>query len=263
MDISIVIVNYKSKGLTLGCIKSIREANWSALTYEIIVVDNCSDDNLGDIMKWQYPDIKFIQAGNNLGMGSGNNLGLAQATGKYYLVMNPDTIAVSDTFQKLFRYMEEHDEVGVVGPKQYNPDSSVQSSCYRWPSLLTPLYRRTFLGAYKFSRKDLQSYLMSDFDHNSIREVDWLLGSFLMIRATAYQAVGGFDHRFFLYFEDTDLCRRLHQAGWQIIYNPEASIIHNHNRASAKTPWYKFFTSPSTRAHVMSWFKYLIKWHFQ
>lgn len=263
MDISIVIVNYKSKGLTLGCIKSIREADWSGLSYEIIVVDNNSNDHLGDILNWQYPEIKFVQAGANLGMGSGNNLGLSQATGKYFVVMNPDTLAQLDTFQVLFRYMEANELVGGVGPKQFNPDRSVQSSCFRWPSLLIPIYRRTFIGSWRFARRDLNRYLMTDFDHDRIIEVDWLLGSFFFVRAEAYQKVGGFDERFFLYFEDIDLCRRLHQAGWKLVYNPDATIIHNHNRESAKTAWYKFFTSPTTRAHVVSWIKYLNKWNFK
>jgi len=260
MDISIVIVNFNSKGLTLSCIKSIREANWGDLSYEIIVVDNNSNDYLGEILSWQYPDIKFVQSKKNLGMGAGNNLGFKRASGKYFVVMNPDTIAMPETFQILYRYMENNPRVGLVGPKQFNPDRSVQRSCYRWHSLLTPIYRRTFVGSYKFGQNDLDRFLMADFNHDQILSVDWLLGSFLFMRSEVYQALGGFDDRFFLYFEDTDLCRRFHRAGWRVMYNPEAQIIHNHNRQSARTPWYKFFTSPSTRAHIASWMKYLNKW---
>ncbi len=262
MDISIVIVNYKSKGLTLSCLKSIKEAEWSGLTHEIIVVDNNSGDYLGEILAWQYPEVQFIQAGTNLGMGGGNNLGLARARGKYLVVMNPDTIALPDTWRRLYDYMEANQSVGVVGPKQFNPDKSVQISCYRWHSLLTPLYRRTFLGAW-FGQKDLDRFLMADFDKNSIREVDWLLGSFLFIRAEALRRVGNFDDRFFLYFEDTDLCRRFYRAGFKVVYNPQAQIIHNHSRESARTPWYRFFTSRTTRTHVISWFKYLLKWRMR
>jgi GT2 family glycosyltransferase len=262
MDISIIIVNYKSKGLTLSCLKSIKEADWGGLSHEIIVVDNNSHEYLGDILSWQYPDVSYIQAGSNLGMGGGNNLGIAKAKGKYIVVMNPDTLAISNVFKKLFDYMEANQAVGVVGPKQFNPDKSVQDSCFRWHSLLTPLYRRTFLGS-MFGQKDLKHFLMTDFDKKTIREVDWLLGSFLFMRSSALRQVGGFDDRFFLYFEDTDLCRRFHKAGYKVVFNPEASIIHNHNRASAKTPWYKFFTNKTTRTHVVSWIKYLLKWNFK
>lgn len=262
MNISIVIVNYRSKGLTLNCIKSIKEADWTGLSYEIIVVDNNSFDHVGDILAWQYPEVKFIQADDNIGMGAGNNLGIAKAQGKYIVVMNPDTIAMSDTFKKLYDYMEANKQVGVVGPKQFNPDKTVQVSCYRWHGILTPIWRRTFLGV-RFGVQDMKRFMMSDFDRQSIREVDWLLGSFLFMRATALKQIGGFDERFFLYFEDTDLCRRFHKKNWGVVFNPGASIIHNHGRASARTPWYRFFTSPTTRAHVASWIRYLLKWKFK
>jgi hypothetical protein len=262
MNISIIIVNYRGKGLTLNCLKSIKEADWAGLSYEIIVVDNSINEHLGDILAWQYKEVKFIQNKTNLGMGAGNNLGISRAQGEYVVIMNHDTIAMRDTFRKLYDYMEANPKVGVVGPKQFNPDKTVQSSCFRWHGLLTPIWRRTFLGV-RFGARDMQRFMMSDFDKNSIREVDWLLGSFLFIRGSALKQVGGFDERFFLYFEDTDLCRRFHQKNWQVVFNPEAEIIHNHGRASARTPWYKFFTNYTTRAHVMSWIKYLIKWRFK
>jgi len=262
MNVSIVIVSYKMKGLTLNCIKSIKEADWAGLNYEIIVVDNNSGEHLGDILAWQYPEIKFIQSSSNVGMGAGNNLGIARAQGKYVVVMNPDTIAMRDTFKTLYNYMEANPKVGVVGPKQFNPDKTVQNSSFRWHSILTPIWRRTFLGV-RFGARDMQRFSMSDFDKKSIREVDWLLGSFLFMRGSALKQVGGFDDRFFLYFEDTDLCRRFHLKNWQVVFNPETSIIHNHNRESARTPWYKFFTSTTTRTHIASWFKYLIKWKFK
>jgi len=264
MDISIVIVNYKTKGFTLNCIKSISEANFDLpekkLSYEIIVVDNKSDDGVGDILSWQNPNIIFIQNESNLGMGGGNNTGFKRAKGDYIVVMNPDTIAMPDTFTNLYRYMEANPEVGIVGPKQLNPDKSVQNSCYRWHKFLTPMYRRTPLGDFGFAQKDIDRYLMKDFDCSTVKEVDWLLGSFLFCRKEALDQVGWFDERFFLYFEDTDLCRRFWKAGWKVVYNPEVEIIHNHNRQSAKVAWYKFFTSVTAREHVVSWIKYFLKW---
>lgn len=260
MDISIIIVNYKSKGFTLNCLKSIHEADWHGLNYEIIVVDNNSGDNTPDIVRWQYPDVRLIEAKKNLGMGGGNNLGIRQAKGRYVAIMNPDTLVFKDTFQKLFKLMEDNSHIGIVGPKQYNPDRTIQDSCYRWHGLWTPLFRRTALGLSHLGQRDLERFLMCDFDKNSFCDVDWLLGSFLFMRAEALSEVGGFDERFFLYFEDTDICRRFHKKGWRVIYYPDAEIIHNHNRASAGTPWYKFFTSRATRAHVWSWLKYLAKY---
>lgn len=275
MDISIVILNYKCKGFTLNCIKSIKEADWmlaetpqppfnkgetGVLKYEIIVVDNNSGDQIGDILAWQYPDVIFVQSGRNLGMGAGNNLGIRKAQGEYIVIMNPDTLTFKDTFLKLHEYMKNNPKAGVVGPKQYYPDRSVQDSAFRWYGLLTPLYRRTPLGAFKFAQKDLDRFTMKDYNKDRETEVDWLLGSFLFCRASALQDAGNFDERFFLYFEDTDLCRRFWEKNWQVAYCPDAEIIHNHVRQSAREPWYRFFTSRASRTHVVSWMKYLLKW---
>ena len=260
MDISIIILNYKSKGLALNCVKSIKEADFGNLKYEIILVDNNSGDSIGEILSWQYPDIKFIQNKMNSGMGAGNNIGIKKAQGKYIVAMNPDTLAFHNTFKKLYGYMEANSEVGIAGPLQYNPNKTIQDSCYRWHSLFTPLYRRTPIGKFKFAQKDLARFLMKDFDHQSARKVDWLLGSFLFCRAKALEQVGLFDERFFLYFEDTDLCQRFWRKNWRVIYYPEAKIIHNHIRQSAQDPWYKFLFNKATRCHIASWVKYLRKW---
>ncbi len=101
---------------------------------------------------------------------------------------------------------------------------------------------------------------MKDFDHRYQRPVNWLLGSFLFIRAKAIEDVGMFDERYFMYFEDTDYCRRFWNSDWELIYYPDVKIIHNHNRHSAQSKWYKFFTNVATRQHIISWIKYLIKW---
>ncbi|MDD5072047.1 MAG: glycosyltransferase family 2 protein [Patescibacteria group bacterium] len=260
MDISIIILNYKSRGLALNCVKSIKEADFGVLKYEIIVVDNNSDDGIGEILSWQYPEIRFVQNKKNLGMGAGNNAGIKKAQGKYAVIMNPDTIAFPDTFLKLYNFMESNPEVGIAGPKQFYPDRTVQNSCYQWYNLLTPIYRRTPLGKFKFARKDVDRFLMKDFDHNSAKEVDWLLGSFLFCRRACLDQIGLFDERFFMYLEDTDLCRRASSRSWKVIYFPESRIIHNHKRESAETAWYKFFWNKASRAHVISWLKYLRKW---
>lgn len=260
MDISIVIVNYKSKGLTLNCIKSIEEADFGKLEYEVIVIDNNSGDQLGEILAWQHPQVIFIQSDSNKGMGAGNNIGLRRAQGKYFVVMNPDTLAFNDTFSKFFTFMESNPTIGIAGPQQFNPDRSIQNSCYTFPKIFTLIYRRTFLGRFSFAKKSIAQFMMENVNKKEFLEVDWLLGSCLFIRKSALKEVGYFDERFFLYFEDTDLCRRFWKKNWRVVFYPEARIIHNHNRASAENPWYMFFLHRASRQHLLSWLLYLKKW---
>jgi len=260
VDVSIVIVNYQSKDFTLACIDSIKAADWSDLSFEIIVVDNNSGDGIGGLLNSENRDVKFIQSAENNGMGAGNNLGFKVAQGKYFVVMNPDTIASVDTFKKLFEYLEKNPEVGVVAPQLLYPDGTVQNSCFRWYGIMTPAFRRTPLGRLKIGQKDLSRFLMEDYDRKTEREVDWLMGSFLFCRAEALKQINYFDEQYFMYFEDTDLSRSLWNQGWRVIYYPEVKVIHNHMRQSAKIAWYKFMGSKSARWHIYSWFKYIIKW---
>ena len=260
MDISIVILNYKSKGFTLNSIKSIKEADFDDLKYEIIVVDNDSKDAIGDILTWQYPEIIFIQNKYNMGMGAGNNVGIKKAQGEYIIIMNPDTIAFKNTFLKIYNFIYNDHSIGMVGPMQLNPDKSVQDSCFRWYNLFTPFYRRTFFGNFRFAKKDLDRFLLKDYDRKKEKDVDWLLGSFLFCRGKVFDEVGLFDERYFLYMEDTDLCRRFWARDWRVVYYPNAKIVHNHIRQSAQERWYKFFTRNTLRTHILSWIKYLRKW---
>ncbi|MBU0619905.1 MAG: glycosyltransferase family 2 protein [Patescibacteria group bacterium] len=260
MDLSIIIVNYKSKEKTLNCIQSIKESDLDNLKYEIIVVDNASQDDSQKIITLQYPEINFIQSEKNLGMGGGNNLGIKQTRGEFILILNPDTTVKKDAIKTLYNYIKNNEKVGIVGPKLLNPDNTLQYSCFRFPKFYTPILRRTFMG--KFFKKYLNNFLMEDFDHNSIKEVNWLMGSCLMIDKKKFNLIKPlFDKRFFMYCEDIDLCYRACEAKYKIIYNPKAIIIHDHIRSGIEKPWYiSPFLNKLAREHIKSWIKYFWKW---
>ena len=257
MNLSIVIVNYKNVEKTINCLKSIKASNLGDLSYEIVVVDNASLDNSAVEISSAYPDIKVIKSDNNLGMGGGNNLGIRQTTGEFILVLNPDTLIKDDAILLLCKYLKEHEEVGIVGPKLLNTDGTLQYSCLRFPKIFTPILRRTFLGNYTPSY--LNDFLMKDFDHARIKEVDWLMGSCLLIRRDIFgKDKNIFDEKFFMYFEDIDLCRRVQKIyKKKVVYFPSAVVLHDHARQSALRPWYiSPFTDKLTREHLKSWFKY-------
>ena len=256
MELSIIIVNYKMKGLVKNCIKSVLESNFN-LPYEIIVVDNASNDGIATLMKEKFPQVKFITSQKNIGMGGGNNIGIKQSTGKYVLILNPDIHVFPDSIQKLHDYIKERDEIGLISPKLLNPDRSLQHTCYRWHNLLTPIYRRTFFSKFKFAKRDISRFIMEDWDHLDTLEVDWIQGSCLLIPKHVLDKAGLFDEQYFMYFEDTDLCRRINKAGYKNSYHPHSEVIHFHRRQSADG---NILFNKMTRTHIISWLKYMRKW---
>src|SRR6056297_266090 len=132
MDLSIIIVNYNSTEKTLNCLESIFKADLEGINYEVIVVDNNSSDKTSYNIKQKYPQIIFISSFKNKGMGGGNNLGIKTAQGKFYLILNHDTVVKRDAIKVMFNYIKEHDNIGILGPKLLNPDNSLQYSCARF-----------------------------------------------------------------------------------------------------------------------------------
>ncbi len=156
----------------------------------------------------------------------------------------------------MFNYIRQNTEVAVVGPKLLNSDRSLQYSCARFPKFYTPIIRRTFLA--KFFKNHINWFLMKNTNHDEIKEVDWLMGSSLIIRKSSTLK---FDERYFMYFEDIDLCRSAWHSGYKVIYNPKAVLIHDHQRESAQGAWYLAFFNKITREHIKSWLRYLYKWN--
>lgn len=259
MDVSIVIVNYNQKNLLKECLKGILLVK-PKLNYEIIVVDNNSTDGSQEIIKnyeSKIENFKYIFNKKNLGFASGCNAGIKIAQGKYILILNPDIVVLENSIEEIYKFMEENQDVGIAGPKLLNPDHSIQPSCYRYPTLLIPILRRTFLGKFKWAKKKMDQYLMADFDHLKKKEVDWLLGACLMIRKKMLDEIGLFDERFFLYFEDVDLCRRAKAVGWKVYYYPSSEMVHYYQRASASQ---QSIFSKITWIHILSAIKYFLKW---
>jgi len=263
MDLSIIIVNYKSQKKLETCLASIFKADNRGIKYEIILVENNSGDDLKTLAK-ENKLIRLINSSKNLGMGGGNNLGIKSAQGEYIFILNPDTIIKDDAIAVLFNYLKANPRVGIVGPKLLNTDGTLQYSCSLFPKVYMPILRRTSLG--KYFSADRDHFQMMEFDHNSIKEVNWLMGSALMFKKEITLPNNKvwqphFDELYFMYFEDTDLCRTAWNKGLKVIYNPEAILIHDHARQSAKYPWYlAIFWDRLAWRHIASWIKYFIKW---
>jgi len=260
MKLSIVILNYKSKNLVKGQLKKILTFKFS-WPWEIIVVDNNSQDGIGQIIKKYFPVVKFLQFKKNIGMGAGNNAGIKASSGEYILIANPDIFITEDAVKTMVSFMDRNKKTGVIGPSILNPDKTPQESCWRFPKFITFIYRRTFLGNTSIGRSHLKSHSYYDLSHNDNIEVDWVLGGCMLIRRQTLKEIGMFDSRFFLFLEDTDLCRRATLAGWQVWYLGRAKVIHLPHRLSASRGFIiKYLFSKIVWIHICSWIKYFWKW---
>jgi len=260
MELSIIVTHYKNPELLKVCIDSIKK-NVALSDYEIIVSDSETQEKTELIMGEDYPEVTFLPAIKNVGFSMTVNNGLAVAKGKYILILNGDIIVKKDSVENLLDYIKNHPEAGIVGPQLLNFNETSQPSTFRFYTPMTIVYRRTPLGKFGFAKKHLDKFLMKDFDHQSIKEVDWIMGSSLMTSREAVEKVGEMDHRFKLYFEDTDWCRRFWEKGFKVVYFPGSQMFHYHGRGSAgKSVLQSLLSNRLTWIHIASAIKYFLKY---
>jgi GT2 family glycosyltransferase len=232
IDLSVVIVNWNVRELLRRCLLSLVESGQRRLSYDVIVVDCASSDGSVEMVRREFPWARLIASNENLGYARGNNVGMAEARGRYLLVLNPDTELVGHALPTMVRYLDGHPAVGAVGPALRYPDGSLQSSRRRFPTLATAFCESTLLHQWFPNNRVAQGYHLDDRPADVPQPVDWLVGAALMIRREAWQQVGPLDEGFFMYFEELDWCRRCQAAGWEIHYLPTAEIIHREGKSS-------------------------------
>jgi len=259
MKLSVIIVNYNSGALVASNIESLYREGLPEGT-QILVVDNNSADDSVAFLRSDFPEITVIANKQNVGLAKAVNQAIAQAKGEYYLMLNPDIVVLPNAVKQLLSFMDKNPQVGLAGGKLLSPNGELQDSCYRFYDPLTVLYRRTPLGRTAAGKKAIDQFLMRDYDHSFVRDVDWLMGSCYILRKTAVSEVGGMDERFFLYFEDVDWCRRFWEHGWRVTYVPQAQFSHFHQQSSRKNPVLGILTNWTAREHIRSAIKYFGKY---
>ena len=226
MDLSIIIVNYKSKDFTEACIKSIYE-NTANISFEIIVVDNNSADGCIEMLKEKYSDVKGYQNTENAGFSKANNIGLEIAIGRYLLFLNPDTVILDRALEKMAEYLDVSIKVGVAGCRVENIDGSLQRACRRSiPTPMASFFKLSGLSKLFPKSKFVSKYNLSYMNENEEIEVDAVSGAFLIFRREVFQDIGGLDEDYFMYAEDLDFCYRAKKKGWKVMYNPRTRITH-------------------------------------
>ncbi len=260
MELSIIITSYRNPELLKVCLNSIKK-NYSKTDYEIIVANSQTEEDTTIMMREEYPEIKFFPFKKNVGFQELVKQGIGESRGDFFLILNGDIIVRKDSVEKMLEFIQAHPEVGMVGPQLINFNETLQPSCFKFYSPLTIIYRRTFLGRLPLARKKLDEFLMKDYDHQTLKEVDWLMGSAMLVSRKAVDNVGPMDSRFKMYMEDTDWCRRFWEKGYKVVYFPLAKMYHYHGRGSAgKNALLSIFSNWLTRVHIMSALKYFLKY---
>lgn len=234
MDLSICLISWNTREDLVACLHSIEL--YAEISPEILVVDNASSDGSAEMVRQEFPSVKLIANTSNRGFAAAANQAMEKSSGRYLLLMNPDSLLQS-SLKPLIEFADVHLEIGVLGGKILNPDESIQYSCRTFPHPVAALFRHTLLGKLWPKNPFVREYLLSDWDHDSFREVDWVSGAFMLVRKEMTEKIGFFDERFFMYSEDMDLCYRAHEARWKVAFFPGAVMTHAIGRSSDQAPF--------------------------
>jgi hypothetical protein len=231
---------------------------------EILIVDNHSEDDSIGVLRNTFHhvtpstvEVRMLESRRNIGYGQGNQTAIAQVESAFILIINPDNELEPEGLAKMLAAMEADPSIGILGPQLRHSDGTIRDSFRTFPTPGDIFIKRTFLR--HLFPKRMRRYLQYDEDRSKVREVDWLAGACLLIRRELFERLGGFDPRFFLFFEDTDLCRRCRAAGSRVIYFPNAFATDRKHRLS-QGGFLSIFTKKTVRIHLVSAMKYFWKW---
>ncbi|WP_342479113.1 glycosyltransferase family 2 protein [Paenibacillus sp. FSL H7-0350] len=237
VDVSILILNYNTCRLTMDCLRSVYDSETS-YSYEIILVDNNSQDDSVETISKEFPEVLLIANSENVGFAKGNNQGMEVASGRYVLLLNSDTVIRKDTLETMLAFMDSRPDLGASGCKVILPDGSLDKACRRG----FPTPSASFYYAFGFSklfpdRPKFNGYQLGYLDPDDEYPVDCLVGAFMLLRRETIEQVGGLDESFFMYGEDLDWCYRIKEAGWGIYYYPQTSIVHLKGGSARRRPF--------------------------
>jgi GT2 family glycosyltransferase len=224
--LSILIIPYNTRDLTLACLRSIYGAQFEA-ALNVIVLDNASTDGSADAIAEQFPQVHLIRSSRNLGFSGGNNLAAQYASREWLLLLNPDTVVLDGSIQKLLAFAEQHPEGAIFGGRTLFADGSFNpSSCHGRPTPWSAFCIAVGLSSLFRGSRWFDPESLGPWGRDTVREVDCVTGCFLLIRRSIWEQLGGFDESFFMYGEETDLCLRARKLGHKCMICPDATIIH-------------------------------------
>lgn len=227
MELSVIILNWNSQHYLKGCLESLIK-NTQHIQKEIIIIDNGSNDGSVQYIERLFPEILLIRNRENKGVGPARNQGLGIAKGNFFLVLDVDTIIHNNAIDIMLETFSNNSKIGIVGPKLVDKDGKMQFSCREFPTLLSKLYRQLPANLRNLL---LRNEELRDWEHNSLREVGYVIGACQLIRKDVIKDVGLYDPRMFYGVEEVDYCLRAWKKGWKVIYNPDAVVTHIEQRS--------------------------------
>ena len=257
--VTAIILNYRTPKNVVTCAQALQKQT-IAEKVRILIIDNHSeDDSIGVIRNrlTSMPNVEILETPQNLGYGQGNELGMKRATGDYILIINPDNELQPDALELMTKEMDAHPDIGILAPKLIHEDGTIRDSARAFPTFFDVLIKRTVFSTIFRGRMD--RYLQRQYDPELARDVDWVVGACILIRKDLFENIGGFDPRFFLFFEDMDLCRRCKNAGLRVHYFPKA-VASDRKRRLSEGGALSVLMQKTGRIHMMSALKYFWKW---
>lgn len=255
--LSVVIVSWNARAFLAECLESLERDVYEG-RIETIVVDNASADDSAEMVRIRFPGVKLIRNTENLGFAKANNIGIRQCSGEFVALVNSDVHVLQDCLTKLVAYCQSRPSVGLVGPFIIGGDGKQQASCRGAPSLWNMLCRALALDVVFSNSRWFNGYFMGHWDHCSTASVDILSGCFWLAPRRALDDVGLLDETFFIYGEDMDWCKRFRDAGWGVVFFPEARAVHYGGASSANSP-IRFFVEKQ-KADAQYWRKHHSAW---
>jgi len=253
MDITIGIITWNARELLRQLLDSVF-LSIQSVSFEVVVVDNGSSDGTLEMLRESYPEVVRVENPENRGVAPARNQLMRASRGRYILSLDVDTtLYPNGAVETLVSVMDRHPEAAIGGPKLVYKDGSLQLSCRPFPSPLNILLEGTSLKKYVPGSRFVRDYTLEDWDHGSLREVDWMYGAALVIRTSLLPTIGSLDEGFFYLYEDIDLCFQARRKGYKVLYIPEAVICHHLERE--ERPLF----AKTLRIHLRSIRRYLLK----
>jgi len=252
MVLSIIFIYYNTPNEILNALKSLPEAI-NKINYEVLILNNASPKPLPKEVK-NFKNVNIINSKRNLGYGGGINFAAKNAKGTYLLVVNPDVIFIKNSIKLMVEKLESESSAGVLGPQIIDTEGNILLVGNGWPFLPGGLFIFSFINKLFPNNYFSKKYFIKDMDRKHEKEIETVCGACMMFRKSVFKEIGGFDERFFLYFEETDICYRIKKAGHKVLFSPKAQIIH---LVSKSTSYKKFIQ----REFEKSRFKFFKKYH--